>query len=257
MSASSMKWVVSSTVVPMRCLKPRITSQVYRRLLGSMPLVGSSRITTDGLPTNATATESFLRCPPESAPASHSALFVRPTAAILSSTSRVISDSGTPLNTAKSSRCSLAVNVGQSTSNWGQTPRSFRIDRMSVSTLMPSIIAAPPSCLIMPVSTEMVVVFPAPLCPRSAVICPLRAAKQRPSTALFDPKVLTRLLTLSIGAPSSFLSRFTGSTPSGRLAVSWGPEASAAAADDFLPSQYEGSKMNHHGRTRPNGPGTT
>ena len=36
-----------------------MTSQVYRRLLGSMPLVGSSRITTDGFPTNATATESF------------------------------------------------------------------------------------------------------------------------------------------------------------------------------------------------------
>ena len=172
MSASSMKWVVSRIVVPIRRLKPRMTSQVYRRLLGSMPLVGSSRITTDGFPTNATATESFLRCPPESTPASHSALLSRPTAAILSLTSRVISDSGTPLNRAKSSRCSLAVSVGQRTSNWGQTPRSFLIDCISVSTLMPSIVAAPPSWLIMPVSTEMVVVLPAPLCPRSAVICP-------------------------------------------------------------------------------------
>ena len=64
-SASSMKWVVSSTATPSRRSSP-ISSQVARRLCGSMPAVGSSRKTSSGRPTSAIASDSRCFSPPES-----------------------------------------------------------------------------------------------------------------------------------------------------------------------------------------------
>mmetsp|Transcript_4100 Transcript_4100/g.5434 ORF Transcript_4100/g.5434 Transcript_4100/m.5434 type:complete len:95 (+) Transcript_4100:3198-3482(+) len=62
-SASSMKCVVRMMALP--SLNRRITSQVFLRLKGSIPLVGSSRNTTLGLPRKAMPMESFLFCPPD------------------------------------------------------------------------------------------------------------------------------------------------------------------------------------------------
>ena len=51
----------------------------YLRECGSMPLVGSSRMTNDGLPRNAIATLNFRRCPPDNSPAWLSSFASRPT----------------------------------------------------------------------------------------------------------------------------------------------------------------------------------
>mmetsp|Transcript_18733 Transcript_18733/g.35696 ORF Transcript_18733/g.35696 Transcript_18733/m.35696 type:complete len:103 (-) Transcript_18733:2371-2679(-) len=63
-SASSMKCVVSTMARPRLCW--RIISHVMRRECGSMPLVGSSRNTTLGLPRKAMDTLSLRFWPPDS-----------------------------------------------------------------------------------------------------------------------------------------------------------------------------------------------
>ena len=66
-SASSMKWVTSTTVTP-RSRTARIRSQVSRRACGSRPVVSSSRMATRGLPTRASAIDRRCFWPPESLP---------------------------------------------------------------------------------------------------------------------------------------------------------------------------------------------
>jgi hypothetical protein len=63
-SASSMYWVVKSTVVP---AATRSSMNVHRSFLvrGSRPVVGSSRNTTGGCPMRLAAMSSRLRIPPE------------------------------------------------------------------------------------------------------------------------------------------------------------------------------------------------
>ena len=66
-SASSTSWVTSTTVVP-ASRTWRTTSQVWRRATGSRFWVSSSRNTSSGRPTSASATNSRWRSPPDSAP---------------------------------------------------------------------------------------------------------------------------------------------------------------------------------------------
>ncbi len=62
-SASSMEWVVKTTVV-VRAHASTI-SQISLRTSGSRPVVGSSRNTTFGFPSSAIAMESRRRSPPD------------------------------------------------------------------------------------------------------------------------------------------------------------------------------------------------
>jgi len=63
-SASSMYWVVSSSVVP-SATSSRITAHSPLRLRGSRPVVGSSRNSTGGWPTRLAARSRRRRMPPE------------------------------------------------------------------------------------------------------------------------------------------------------------------------------------------------
>jgi hypothetical protein len=64
-SASSMKWVTSTTVAP-SSLTRRTRSQVARRACGSSPVVSSSKNTTSGRLTRASAMNSRCCSPPDS-----------------------------------------------------------------------------------------------------------------------------------------------------------------------------------------------
>ena len=64
-SASSMAWVVSTTVTP-SVRSSRTRRHVVARAWGSIPAVGSSRNTTAGRPTRQSASDRRWRCPPES-----------------------------------------------------------------------------------------------------------------------------------------------------------------------------------------------
>jgi len=66
-STSSMKWLTSTTVTPLSLTWP-IRSQVARLAPGSRPAVSSSRNTTSGSPTRASAMNSRCFCPPDSLP---------------------------------------------------------------------------------------------------------------------------------------------------------------------------------------------
>ena len=74
-----------------------------------------------------------------------------------------------------------------------------RISSIWVRMLMSSIRASPPVGVIRPTSMLIVVVLPAPLCPRSAVIWPLGKVADTPPTACtggppLDSKVFVRRL---------------------------------------------------------------
>src|SRR5207249_662784 len=71
-SASSRYWVVRKTVVP-STLSFRTSSQIARRLIGSSPVVGSSRNRTRGSWTRADARSSLRLMPPEYVPTFRSA----------------------------------------------------------------------------------------------------------------------------------------------------------------------------------------
>ena len=87
----------------------------------------------------------------------------------------------------KKSRCSFTVNRSNSTLCWGQSPKLSLIASISVIILFPSMWAEPEEGGNKPVNIDIVVVFPAPLCPRRAVIWPLKMLSESSSTATLDP----------------------------------------------------------------------
>jgi hypothetical protein len=87
----------------------------------------------------------------------------------------------------KNFKCSFTVRRSNNTLCWGQSPRLSRIPSMSVSILLLLTCADPEVGGNSPVRMDIVVVLPAPLCPRSAVICPLYMLSVNPSTATLVP----------------------------------------------------------------------
>lgn len=166
-SASSRKCVVSRMVRPSRCVLSM--SHVARRLYGSMPLVGSSRMTSLGSPSSAMATDSFRFWPPLSSRDCARSFSVRPTRLIASSISRLATSDGSSLISANSSRCSRTVSAGHSTLCCGHTPSDRRISPMC-SSGCPYTVALPDVDGMRPLSMLNVVDLPAPLCPRITVI---------------------------------------------------------------------------------------
>ena len=81
----------------------------------------------------------------------------------------------------------MTVSRSNSTLCWGQSPRLSRIASISVIILFPLMCAEPEEGGYKPVNIDIVVVFPAPLCPRRAVIWPLKMFSESSSTATLDP----------------------------------------------------------------------
>ena len=87
----------------------------------------------------------------------------------------------------KKSRCSLTDSLSKSTLCCGHSPRLSLMASMSVIILFPLMCAVPEDAGNKPVSIDIVVVFPAPLCPNRAVIWPLKIFSESSSTATLDP----------------------------------------------------------------------
>mmetsp|Transcript_15855 Transcript_15855/g.43058 ORF Transcript_15855/g.43058 Transcript_15855/m.43058 type:complete len:231 (-) Transcript_15855:2274-2966(-) len=166
-SASSMLWVVRMMARP--TLASWMVSHTKRRLMGSIPVVGSSRYTTLGSPSSAIATLSRRLIPPEYAPVRKSAAYVSLTFSRSMSASlfTALQFHLALLMRPYSRRCSRPVSSGHRTSNWGQTPIMDLIllrpplERM----LWPRMSASPYVGGSIPMSMLIVVVLPAPLGP--------------------------------------------------------------------------------------------
>mmetsp|Transcript_9592 Transcript_9592/g.24337 ORF Transcript_9592/g.24337 Transcript_9592/m.24337 type:complete len:207 (-) Transcript_9592:1561-2181(-) len=131
----------------------------------------------------AMATLSLRASPPLSSPAGQSSLSLSPTSCTAAHTASVASVPVSPLMAAYSHRWSRTLMVGHKMSNWGHRPRLRRISAMSLSMERPLTVALPLLAWSMPVRTEIVVVFPAPLCPSRAVIWPFCMSRLRSFTA--------------------------------------------------------------------------
>jgi hypothetical protein len=173
--------VVSSTVTPSRS-RERISSHVLRRLSGSRPVVGSSRNSTSGLPSNASARSSRRRSPPESCFTRTEARCARSTRVSASSTGR--GDVSVP---AHIRAASATVRSGGKPPSCNITPIRGRTDERSVNGSWPSTRTVPSAGRESPSTTSTVEVFPAPFVPSRANISPRSTSKDTPRTASNPP----------------------------------------------------------------------
>mmetsp|Transcript_31845 Transcript_31845/g.85073 ORF Transcript_31845/g.85073 Transcript_31845/m.85073 type:complete len:248 (+) Transcript_31845:4845-5588(+) len=215
-SASSMKCVVRSTTRPARrCF---MKSQSALRLKGSIPLVGSSRITKSGRPLKAMATLSFLFMPPLSSPERYFMRLPMPS----SDSSSVACARRAALPPAscwriatKKSMCSKQVRSSHKTLCCGHTPKLCLTAQRSCGTRLPKMVTEPPVDMTMPERTPMVVVLPAPLCPRRTKISSGYMHRLRPSTARINspctPVKCTSRSHISTQRPASLCAASVGS----------------------------------------------
>ena len=110
-AASSMYGVLTIRASP-RPARSRRMRQNSRRLTGSTPVVGSSRISTEGVWINVQLSASFCFMPPESWPARRLRNGSRRLKAISSRSRSARSDFGTPNRSAKKRRFSPTVRSG-------------------------------------------------------------------------------------------------------------------------------------------------
>lgn len=165
-SAYSMLWVVIRTVC--FSLNPSISFQVKSLTCASIPVVGSSRITSLGLPTRLKARDKRLLIPPEKVLTLPSIFFSRLTPS--SCLVIFVLSMGSCFRQWKSSICYPAVNSSQRISNCGQTPITLRMLVISSSTLIWSISASPLVLASAPIMMLISVDFPAPFYPKRATI---------------------------------------------------------------------------------------
>ena len=100
-SASSIECVVRITALVLSLAIWPTTRHINLRASGSIPADGSSSKIMGGLPTIASATESFLLFPPERVPASFSRCFYKSSCLIARLHSSVLLSTGIPLMRAK------------------------------------------------------------------------------------------------------------------------------------------------------------
>mmetsp|Transcript_36306 Transcript_36306/g.87548 ORF Transcript_36306/g.87548 Transcript_36306/m.87548 type:complete len:260 (+) Transcript_36306:4756-5535(+) len=253
-SASSIKCVVRRIQRLARYC--RITFQVKRREKGSMPLVGSSRRTTLLPPQNAIATDSLRFIPPLRFFENVLRFSNKATSLMIwsmcSSASACDMSAYSPFKRAKNRICSRTVNWGKRQSCWRQIPIFWRIPFISELISLPATRALPDDGANAPVSMAIVVVLPAPLCPNSAVTCPLYMLNERLSTACFSPKDFVKPR-ISIFVPSVDCARSLSDT--GSIGIS-GFASSSVSVDAaplllVLGHQYDRVKGKYKGRACP------
>ena len=185
-SASSMYWVVSSTLAP-PATRARTWSHRSWRARGSRPVVGSSRNTTCGPPTSVMARSSLRRMPPDSCWPCLRTASARPKRSTRSAVRRRPSRRGRWNRSAMRRRFSVTVSSGSTAESWPVTPISRRTACGSRATSWPRTRAVPPSAGSSVARIETVVVLPAPLGPSSAVTVPAGTVRSRPSSTVWSP----------------------------------------------------------------------
>ena len=186
-SASSKYWVVNITVVP-SLFRRRTSSHSEIRLIGSRPVVGSSRNNTVGWWMSARARSKRLRIPPEYVPTRRSAAAVRPTRSSKSFARAFILLAGIPYNTACNRKSSVPVMSGSIAASCSATPIRRRTSSGFFATSKPATIALPEVGRSNVVSMRTTVLFPAPFGPRKPKISPALTVRLMPFTALTSPK---------------------------------------------------------------------
>mmetsp|Transcript_169578 Transcript_169578/g.538388 ORF Transcript_169578/g.538388 Transcript_169578/m.538388 type:complete len:301 (-) Transcript_169578:1766-2668(-) len=196
----------------------------------------------------------------------------RPTRASMPSTSRGTSPAATPLNCAKSSKCSWHVSSSQSTSCCGQTPKSFCTSAGALARQWPKMVQDPRVGGSNPQSMASVVVLPAPLWPSSAKISPCNMIKSKDLTAWKFPKTLQRpcnstvcplLDIVDAASPRSCSMSIerSGETPISAADAAPAAADEAAAVPSELPVQSErqndGRRGKYHGLWMPTSRGAT
>ena len=180
-SASSMKCVTSTTVVP-RARMRSTSSQVERRAAGSSPVVISSRKTTCGSFTRARATSRRWRCPPDRLPKAAFSLASSPQSCM---TER---HGGPPAwKDEKSASASPTRRRWGSEDSCSWAPvRWRRADAWLVGS-RPSTSTRPASGVRSPCTHSTEVVFPAPFGPRIPKISPWCTSNETSATASSSP----------------------------------------------------------------------
>ena len=194
---SLMRWLDTSTVRPSSA-NPRSSERIHRTPSRSRPLTGSSNSRTPGSPSRAAAIPRRWRMPSEYVLMRRREAPSRPTCSMTSST-RARRESRCCERRSAGGRVRCGPGCMAPASSSAPTSRSGAV---SPAYARPSTSAVPDVGRSRPMTTRMVVDFPAPLGPRKPVTVPALASKVRSSTARSEPCSLVSARTLITVVPS-------------------------------------------------------
>lgn len=183
-SASSIWCVVKTMVLPSSC---RTSSKIFQMILrdyGSNPLLGSSKNIIFDFPIKDMAREHFLLFPPDNCPTCLCFSKFKPHLAMTSAISSCNSGPYLPFISPMNFKCSSTVNFSYKTSFYKHNPKVYRISSKFESISWLFTMTFPPVFSINPVRRDIVVVFPAPLCPRRQNIWFPNRVREISSTAV-------------------------------------------------------------------------
>jgi len=190
--------VVNRTVVPSRT-SSRTTAQIWLRLRGSSPAVGSSRKRIRGSLRRLEARSSRRRIPPEYVRAGRSAASTRSKRSSNSPARRRASARDRPNRRPNISRFSRPVRISSTAANCPVRPSSSRTAEGSRTTSRPRTSARPASGTSSVARTRTRVVLPAPFGPSRPNTAPSGTARSTPASATVAPKRLVTPLDPSRG----------------------------------------------------------
>mmetsp|Transcript_24326 Transcript_24326/g.75675 ORF Transcript_24326/g.75675 Transcript_24326/m.75675 type:complete len:206 (-) Transcript_24326:34-651(-) len=175
-SASSSMCVVNKQQPPAALMSP-MESHMPRRLRGSRPVVGSSRMATAGEPTMAQATQRRRLMPPLSVLGIESCFSCNLVAPRIFRTPFVAARPESPRMRAKRRMFSLTVRSSFKTVSCGQRPMVVAPPAAPPPTAVGRMSTEPPVGASSPVMQRIVVVLPAPLGPKRPSVAPAAAKK--------------------------------------------------------------------------------
>mmetsp|Transcript_51931 Transcript_51931/g.157732 ORF Transcript_51931/g.157732 Transcript_51931/m.157732 type:complete len:297 (+) Transcript_51931:2-892(+) len=254
-SASSMKCVESKIVRP--TLRAAIKRQMSRRDVASTPAVGSSSATMLDPPASAMQIDSFRFMPPLKARVGADFLAASPTSRSKLSISAWICERGMDLRQQNKRMCSSTVTFSYKALCWRHTPSWRLTPKASWRIEVPLTRTSPSLGAYSPVSIDIVVDLPAPLCPNNATTVPRCMSRVMPCSA-------------RLPFPNVFAKRRIDTErawPAGAGSQHSNCELSACSCDSLCPSpasseapcgsQYEGRIGKYQGWGNPRVPGQT
>src|SRR6185312_8475854 len=190
-SASSRYWVVSRSVAPSPA-SSRITPHIRTRLVGSRPVVGSSRKSTGGRVTRPAARSSRRRMPPEYSRRIRSAASTRSNWRRSSAARARASPRRRPLKRPIITRFCRPVSTSSRVASWAVTPIWRWTARASRTTSCPATRAEPASGRVSVVRMRTAVVLPAPFGPSTPRMAPRGTSRSSPASATVGPNRFRR-----------------------------------------------------------------
>ena len=193
-SASSKYWVVKKTVDPW-ATNAWIACHIWILVLGSKPVVGSSKNKIFGRPTKLTAKSKRRRMPPEKVANAWLADCVKSKAVSNSSARIRLAWLLSPFNRPNKRRLSRALKSWSIAAVWFVTLNCWRAWRLWLSVLKPFSVICPSSGRNKVVIIFKRVVLPAPFGPKRPNISPFFTLKEISWTTFFWPNFFWTFLT--------------------------------------------------------------